>query len=103
MRATSALLRALGKALGASVQWQAEEIASRDWWSGAFAGVRHRIAIRIDGVEAAGAADAFVDGLEEREFALRGHFLADIRLVAREQLPEGGVRIRLEALTVEAD
>jgi hypothetical protein len=27
--------------------------------------------------------------------------LADIALIAREDIPEGGVRIRIEALTVE--
>ena len=35
------------------------------------------------------------------EFDLRGHLLADITLVTREAAPDGGIRLRIEALTGE--
>lgn len=77
------------------------ELASRPWASITFSGARHRLVLRIAGAGAAAAADAFLDGLEGREFALRGHILADI-VVVREVREPGGVRLTLEALTVES-
>ena len=74
---------------------------SRRWASITFSGERHRLNLRLEGAEAGRAADAFLDGLCEREFDLRGHILADIALV--EDARDGdGVRLTLEALTVEA-
>lgn len=78
-----------------------EEISSRDWASVTFTGARHELALRLDGESAAEAADRLCENLEAAEFHLRGHILADIALMAREATPDGGVRLRLEALTVE--
>jgi hypothetical protein len=79
-----------------------EAPVSRRWASVTFSGERHRLRVYLGGAGAAAAADAFLDGLDEREFALRGHILADIALVGDER--EGdAVRLTLEALTVEAD
>jgi hypothetical protein len=101
--ATSALLRAVN-----FMNFEAltvETIRSRSWASATFCGVRHEIGFRLEGEGAERAADAFLDGIEEREFDLRGHVLADIALVSRSTAngPDGPVvRIRLEALTMEA-
>lgn len=78
-----------------------EEAVSRRWASITFSGARHLFTLRLEGAGAAAAADAFVDHLEEREFRLRGHVVADIVLVAAERDGDAFVRLRLEALTVE--
>lgn len=80
---------------------EAEVLASRPWASITFSGERHRLTLRIGGDGAAAAADAFLDGLAEREFELRGHILADIAVVA-DMREDDGTRLTLEALTVEA-
>ena len=78
-----------------------EELASRSWASAAFCGARHRVVFAIEGAGAGEAADAFLDGMEEAEFDLRGHVLADIALIAAERAEDGErIRISLEALTV---
>lgn len=77
-----------------------EALHSRPWASITFSGERHVLGLRLLGPRAQSAADAFLDGLSEREFALRGHILVDI--AARERADEGDmVRLTLEALTVE--
>lgn len=78
------------------------ERSSRRWASITFSGERHRLCLHLGGAGAAAAADAFLEGLSEREFDLRGHILADIALVGDDR-DGGGVRLVLEALTVEAD
>lgn len=83
--------------LGAAVA--IESLASRPWASVTFSGARHRLALCIPGPGAAAAADVFLDGLAERDFALAGHVLADIFLVDRCD-EKKQVRLTLEALTV---
>jgi hypothetical protein len=100
--ATSALLRAVRGALESAAAFVLEEVRSRSWASVTFAGARHELAFRLEGEGAEAAAARFVTGLEAAEFALRGHVLADIALVAEERQP-GWARLRLEALTVEDD
>jgi hypothetical protein len=77
-------------------------VASRPWASVTFAGERHVLRLRLVGAEAGAAADAFLDGLSECEFELRGHLVADIALVSRQRGADGE-RLTLEALTVEGD
>jgi hypothetical protein len=84
------------------VQLAIESLASRSWASVTFSGARHRLVLRFEGEDAAAAADAFLDGLGEREVVLRGHILADIALVTDER-ERGMARLTVEALTVEAD
>lgn len=80
---------------------EVEELVSRPWASITFSGERHRLVLRLGGDCAAAAANAFLDGLAEREFQLRGHIVADIAVVG--DVREGdSVRLSLEALTVEA-
>ncbi len=98
--ATTALLRALRSSLHVANFLTFEQIRSREWASITFTGARHEIAIRLGGPDAEAVADGFVAGLDATEFRLRGHILADIVLVERERT-EDGVRLRIEALTVE--
>jgi hypothetical protein len=73
---------------------------SRPWASITFSGERHGFGLCLCGPDARRAMDAFLDGLSEREFALRGHILIDIAV--RERSDEADcVRVTLEALTVE--
>lgn len=98
--ATTALLRAIGQAIPPDADWTIEKIASRSWASATFTGARHEILLAFRGAEGSGVADAFACGLEERDFTLRGHILADISLAGRSR--EGEIdRLRVEALTVE--
>ena len=97
--ATTSLLRAISNFVDFEVCF--EEIRSRSWASVTFTGARHELALRLDGEGAEQAADRLCDGLDAAELDLRGHILADIALVAREAADQAGVRIRLEALTVE--
>jgi hypothetical protein len=100
--ATTALLRALRlrfRLLGVNFV-NFEQVLSRQWASVTFTGARHEMTLRLDGEDAEAAADRFTAGLDVAEFALRGHILADIVAVSRESA-ERGVRLRLEALTVE--
>ncbi len=95
--AVTALLHGLGERLG-SAPYKVESLSCRDWASATFSGTRHQLTLLI------GAADsaAFLDGIEEAEFALRGHILADIAVAACER--EGdSMRVALEALTVVED
>jgi hypothetical protein len=83
--------------LGAAVA--IESLASRPWASITFSGERHRLSLCLPGPGAAAAADLFLDGLAEHDFALRGHVLADIVLAERSDEDEQ-VHLVLEALTV---
>jgi hypothetical protein len=78
-----------------------ESLTSRPWASITFAGERHALVLCLPGPGAQAAVDAFLDGLEDREFALRGHVLADIEAVGIRRDADGQIRLSLEALTVE--
>jgi 5-carboxymethyl-2-hydroxymuconate isomerase len=96
----TALLRAIRAALGDAGLFVLEEIKSRAWASITFSGARHELAFRLEGAAASEAAGRFLGSLRAAEFALRGHIVADIALVAEERRPNCA-SIRLEALTVE--
>ena len=79
------------------------EVESRGWASALFEGGQHRLTIRLDGPGAAAAADAFLEGIAEREFALDGHILADIVPVRDSRDADGlNVSLTLDALTVQS-
>ena len=77
-----------------------EEIKSRSWASATFIGARHELTFRLCGEGAEAAGERFAATLDVAEFQLRGHIVADISLVSKEAC-DCGVRLRLEALTVE--
>ncbi|WP_242129202.1 hypothetical protein [Sphingobium sp. Sx8-8] len=77
-----------------------ERATSRPWASALFQGRRHVIALTLAGPDAAGRRARFVEGIEEAEWSLNGHFVADISVDAcrsgyREEM------IELSALTIE--
>jgi len=77
------------------------EIVSRGWASLALSGEYHVLRLSLAGPAAAAAADAFLEGLAEREVALGDQFLADIALLSDERAGDGAVvSLHLEALTV---
>ena len=98
--AATALLGAVEGRFAHAARFVLEELRTRSWASVTFRGARHELAFRVEGDGAETAAKAFLAGLKARDFALRGHLLADLSLVGEERRP-GWVRIRLEALTVE--
>ena len=98
--ASTEILRAIRKRAG-KASLIVEDIRSRPWASATFSGARHRVTFRLEGPDAEDHAAAFLAGIEAAEFSLRGHILADIRVAGRDDGGENGVRIELEALTVE--
>jgi hypothetical protein len=97
--ATTALLRAICLRF-VPADPVVEEIRSRSWASATFVGARHDLRLRLRGDGARAAAELFSATLDARGFNLRGHILADISLVAIEPVKDG-IRLRLQALTVE--
>jgi hypothetical protein len=101
--ATTALVRALRgfvAGLDPACGLVFEDLRSRAWASVTFSGARHELQLLLSGENAATAAGQFTERLGDAEFRLRGHLLADIALVSSDTTGEG-VRLRLEALTVE--
>ena len=98
--AATAFLEALRARLLPFAGFVLDEIKSRRWASVTFQGARHEIDFRLEGEGAEAAAGRFLGGLDARDFALKGHLLANLTLVAQERHP-GFARIRLDALTVE--
>ncbi len=79
-----------------------EPLARRDWASATFTGARHEVRIVLDGPGAEAAADRFLAGLDDHDFALRDHFVASAALADSRRAP-GGVELRIELLIVAAD
>ena len=79
---------------------QIDRAASRPWASALFQGRRHIVALRIAGIDAATQRARFVDGLEEAEWTLAGHFVADISVDESRSIP-GEEWMELSALTIE--
>ncbi len=72
-----------------------------DWQSLTFTGERHRLQLRIGGSDAATIARRMTDGMEETEFALPGHIVADIALAAPlSPESDGSIVVDIEALTI---
>ena len=79
------------------------EFRSTDWQSLTFIGEKHRIRLRIPAPEAAETASRLVNGLEDAEFSLPGHIVADIALDGEpERHEDRSVSLTIDALTVEA-
>lgn len=79
------------------------EFRSTDWQSLTFMGEQHRIRLRIPSPDARAIAANLVNGIEESEFSLAGHLVADITLAGEPELgADGSVSLSIEALTVES-
>jgi hypothetical protein len=79
----------------------ATEFRSTDWQSLTFVGERHEIRFRIPGPDSKLAAARLLDGLEDAELEVWGHFVADISLAHGPfNREDGSVELGIEALTV---
>lgn len=76
-----------------------ERATSRPWASALFEGRRHIIRLRLYGPNAAERAAAYHQGIESAEFALPGHFVADIQVDASGQ-DQYGPWVEISALTI---
>lgn len=77
-----------------------ERATSRPWASALFEGRRHVVALRFTGADARERRVHFAAGLEEAEWTLPGHFVADISIDERRSTPQEEW-IELSALTIE--
>lgn len=72
---------------------------SRAWASGLFDGARHRIAIRLEGEDAAGRAERLAATLPEADLPIPRGFVADLQVTGR--LEGETVIVAIEALTID--
>ena len=100
--AASALLRALLARGGVSRdRILLSEFRSTDWQSLTFIGERHHIHLRIPGPGADAIVHRMTAGLEDVEFAIPGHVVADIVLAGpMRRDDDGSISVELEALTI---
>lgn len=80
------------------------EFRSTDWQSLTFVGERHEFQLRVPGPDALPILSRILAGLDEAEFAIPGHLVADI-VIADEprRQADGSITVALEALTVKQD
>jgi hypothetical protein len=84
----------------AGVPATVERAASRPWASALFEGRRHVVTLRMTGAEADVRRACFVDGLCDAEWALSGHFVADISVDEYRRDGEACL-LEISALTIE--
>lgn len=72
---------------------------SRDWSSGLFDGARHRIALRLEGEDAAERAERLAALLPETDLPIARGFVADVQVTGR--LDGEAVIVAMEALTID--
>lgn len=101
-RAASGLLRALLERIGdQSDRILLSEIQSVDWQSLTFVGERHVMRLRVPGPHADAIVRRFTSGIEDAEFSIPGHIVADIAVVGvPSRALDGSVTLEIEALTV---
>ena len=102
-QAAAGLLRALLQRAGISREAVLlTSYRSTEWHSLTFAGERHEIELRIPAPAEAVVA-RLLDGLADAEFAIPGHFVADISLDGAPcHHGDGAVTLGIEALTIAA-
>ena len=100
-RQSDPLPRLLTQLLGrAGAPTTVERAASRPWASALFEGRRHVISLRLTGDDATARSAQFVDGLSDAQWALSGHFVADITIDADRQEAQSHL-LEISALTIE--
>ena len=78
------------------------EFRSTDWQSLTFTGEQHRIRLRIPAPDAPETVARLVNGIEDSEFSVPGHVVADIALAGEpERCDDGSLSLAIEALTIE--
>jgi len=79
------------------------EFRSTDWQSLTFIGEQHRIRLRIPQPDAAEITARLVNGLEDCEFSIPGHVVADVAVDGEPQTNnDGSISLVIEALTLES-
>ena len=77
---------------------------STDWQSLTFNGERHHLALRVTGLDSGEVVRRMCAGLEDAEFSIPGHFVADIAVLGTpQQAVDGSTSLTIEALTISAD
>ena len=77
-------------------------IQSTDWQSLTFVGERHRLEFRVAGPQSEEAADRLRSGLEDAEFDICGHVVADVAIIGEPvRASDGSTTLVVEALTIE--
>lgn len=76
-----------------------DRATSRPWASALFEGRRHAIRLRFSGPKAQDQKDRLIAGLDEAEWALPGHFVADITVDAHGNADDEPW-VQLSALTI---
>ncbi|MBA2772098.1 MAG: hypothetical protein H0U34_08850 [Sphingomonas sp.] len=80
------------------------EFRSVDWQSLTFVGERHEFQLRVAGPDALDILSRTLSDLDEAEFAVPGHLVADIAVVDEpRRQADGSMTVALEALTVAQD
>ncbi len=99
LRARQCLSDRLRRAVLALAGGQGEVLSheERAWASITFAGTRHELVIRFEGLDAVDAGEQLIEQLAEHEFALAGQLVADAAVIATDH--RFGV---VETLTVTA-
>ncbi len=92
-----ALLTQLLKIAGQPTE--VEKASSRPWASALFEGRRHIVTLRLDGLDAGQRTASLTGDLDDRQFPLSGHFVADINLDAH-GVDKPGLWITLSVLTI---
>lgn len=87
----------LHKAAAAGVDLAIVEASWTRWASATFTGARHDLALAASPSH---TLDAWLAGLPEAEFALRGHLVADLAVDSRMRVGER-LELRIGVLTVE--
>lgn len=85
----------------------AEVVSHREvpWASITFSGARHSLVLRFAGSDAVSDGEAFIAGLPEHEFRLRGKLVADASIlrVDQEVLPAPLMEVECEILVLDED
>jgi len=78
------------------------EFRSTDWQSLTFIGEQHRIRLRIPPPDAAEIESRLVNGLEDAEFSIPGHIVAEAVVAGEpERHDDGSITLTIESLTIE--
>jgi hypothetical protein len=77
------------------------ELRSTDWQSLTFIGERHWLQLRVSGPDAVDVAHRIAAGIEDAEFRIAGHIVADILVAGPPRRDrDGSILVELEALTI---
>ena len=100
--AAAGLLRGLLARAGADrARILLTELHSTEWQSLTFLGERHQLHLRIAGPGAEAIVQRITAGIEDAEFRIPGHILADILVSDGPRRDrDGSVSVELEALTI---